>query len=135
MFPRSWFEERSASSWREEYRRKVRIACQAWNVHRALWPELKRAPPLKLYGYVSHRLLKWLLPYTLLGASPLRARCIRAGDLGRAHAGGRAGDRGGLGYRTVAANTTLLPGGHGSSIPGGRGAWAWFSLFSEIAVT
>lgn len=58
--------ERSAVSWREEFRRKRRIACQGINVHRALWPRLVRLPPLKLYAYVSHRLLKSLIPFNLL---------------------------------------------------------------------
>ena len=44
----------------EEFRRKVRIACQAFNVHRALWPRLRRLSALDLYKYVSHKLLRWL---------------------------------------------------------------------------
>lgn len=57
--------ERSATGWREEYRRKRRIACQAMNVHAALWPKLRRGGWRVLYPYISHRLLKWLLPFTL----------------------------------------------------------------------
>jgi cellulose synthase/poly-beta-1,6-N-acetylglucosamine synthase-like glycosyltransferase len=44
----------------EEFRRKVRIACQAFNVHRRLWPRLRRLDPLNVYKYVSHKLLRWL---------------------------------------------------------------------------
>ncbi|QUD87017.1 glycosyltransferase [Phenylobacterium montanum] len=58
--------ERGASKWREEFRRKARIACQAWNVHRTLWPRLRRLPPSQLYGYISHRVLKWMTPFTAL---------------------------------------------------------------------
>ncbi len=58
--------ERGASKWKEEFRRKARIACQAWNVHRTLWPRLKRLPPSQLYGYISHRVLKWMTPFTAL---------------------------------------------------------------------
>jgi cellulose synthase/poly-beta-1,6-N-acetylglucosamine synthase-like glycosyltransferase len=47
----------------EEFRRKVRIACQAFNVHRALWPRLRRLPLLDRYKYVSHKLLRWLTIY------------------------------------------------------------------------
>lgn len=57
--------ERSAVLAGEEYMRKRRIACQAWNVHRALWPRLRRMPAAKLYGYISHRILKWLTPYLM----------------------------------------------------------------------
>ncbi|MDO7844597.1 glycosyltransferase [Sphingomonas sp. CA1-15] len=57
--------ERSAVYWREEYRRKRRIACQAWNVHRTLWPVLRKMPPMMRYAYVSHRLIKWLSPFLL----------------------------------------------------------------------
>ena len=58
--------EASASRTSEEFRRKARIACQAVNVHGALWPRLVRASLLLLYAYVSHRLLKWMLPFNLL---------------------------------------------------------------------
>ena len=49
----------------EEFRRKIRIACQAFNVHRALWPRLRRLRPLDLYKYVSHKLLRWLTVFFL----------------------------------------------------------------------
>jgi len=58
--------ERSAVSWREEFRRKARIACQGVKVHQALWPRLSRMPPAPLYGYLSHRPLKWAIPFTLV---------------------------------------------------------------------
>lgn len=61
--------ERSAVDWQEEFRRKARIACQAVNVHRRLWPQIRRLPPTQLYGYVSHRLMKWLTPFFLLFAA------------------------------------------------------------------
>jgi hypothetical protein len=44
----------------EEFRRKIRIACQAFNMHRFLWPRLKRRPALDVYKYVSHKLVRWL---------------------------------------------------------------------------
>jgi cellulose synthase/poly-beta-1,6-N-acetylglucosamine synthase-like glycosyltransferase len=49
----------------EEFRRKVRIACQAFNVNRLLWPRLRQMDALSLYKYVSHRLLRWLSIYSL----------------------------------------------------------------------
>nr|WP_281422876.1 glycosyltransferase [Sphingomonas yunnanensis] len=61
--------ERSATGATEEKRRKQRIACQALNVHRAMWPRLRRMPLVLLYGYVSHRLMKWLMPFFLAGAA------------------------------------------------------------------
>ena len=60
--------EASVSRPAEEYRRKVRISCQAFNVNRALWPELMRLPALDRYKYVSHKLLRWLTIYLLAGA-------------------------------------------------------------------
>jgi cellulose synthase/poly-beta-1,6-N-acetylglucosamine synthase-like glycosyltransferase len=60
--------ERSATSTADEFHRKVRIACQAFNVHRLIWPEIWRKPVLA-YCYVSHRLLKWLIGYNLLLAA------------------------------------------------------------------
>ncbi len=60
--------EASVSRPAEEYRRKVRISCQAFNVNRALWPELMRLPALDRYKYVSHKLLRWLTIYLLAGS-------------------------------------------------------------------
>lgn len=61
--------ERSATEAEEELVRKRRIACQAINVHRALWPDLRRLPWPAFYGYASHRMLKWMTPFLLLGAA------------------------------------------------------------------
>ena len=61
-------EERSAASWQEEFHRKVRISCQAMNVHRALWPSLSKARPELVYCYMSHRFLKWMIPFSLTAA-------------------------------------------------------------------
>ena len=68
---------------REEYRRKVRIACQAMNVHRAMWPNIRRQNWRIKYGYVSHRLIKWMIPFLLAGAglSVLAAICFQFGWL------------------------------------------------------
>jgi cellulose synthase/poly-beta-1,6-N-acetylglucosamine synthase-like glycosyltransferase len=55
----------------EEFRRKVRIACQAFNVHRMLWPRIRRLPPLTLYCYVSHKLLRWFAAPNLIVAAVL----------------------------------------------------------------
>ncbi len=64
----------------EEFRRKIRIACQAFNVHRALWPRLRRLPALDLYKYISHKLLRWLVAYLLaLGGVLLAAGLAAAG--------------------------------------------------------
>jgi cellulose synthase/poly-beta-1,6-N-acetylglucosamine synthase-like glycosyltransferase len=62
------FEEQAVRS-REEFRRKVRIACQAFNIHRLLWPRLRGLDWLSLYKYVSHKLLRWLVAYNLAFAS------------------------------------------------------------------
>jgi cellulose synthase/poly-beta-1,6-N-acetylglucosamine synthase-like glycosyltransferase len=56
----------------EEFRRKIRIACQAFNVHRLLWPRLRALSPLDQYKYISHKLLRWLAVY-LLGLAGLAA--------------------------------------------------------------
>ena len=61
--------EEAVSNPSEEFRRKIRIACQAFNVHRALWPELRRGEILNTYKYVSHKLLRWLTIYFILTAA------------------------------------------------------------------
>ena len=73
----------------EEFRRKVRIACQAFNVNRALWPMLMRLPALDRYKYVSHKLLRWLSIYCLgsAGLFALLAVLLAAGPLAAAGAG------------------------------------------------
>ncbi|MDQ2634984.1 MAG: glycosyltransferase [Pseudomonadota bacterium] len=57
--------EKSATNTYDEFRRKIRIACQAFNVHRLIWPQIW-PKPLLAYCYVSHRLLKWVIGYNLL---------------------------------------------------------------------
>ena len=49
----------------EEMQRKIRIACQAWNVHRLLWPRIRRLDAVHLYKYVAHKLLRWFSPFAL----------------------------------------------------------------------
>jgi cellulose synthase/poly-beta-1,6-N-acetylglucosamine synthase-like glycosyltransferase len=67
--PDAMVYERSAVLSLEEFARKRRIACQAVNVHRELWPELRKMTAPRLYGYLSHRLIKWVMPFLLLGAA------------------------------------------------------------------
>ena len=63
----------------EEFRRKVRIGCQAFNVHRMLRSRLRRLGPLNRYKYVSHKLLRWFTGYLLVAAAALLFRRARAG--------------------------------------------------------
>lgn len=61
--------ERSVSSSVEEFRRKIRISCRAFNCHRLLWPRLRRLPAMDLYKYLSHKFLRWISIY-------LQAACV-----------------------------------------------------------
>ncbi len=54
---------------RDEFKRKVRIACQCMGVHRALWPELKALSFWDLYKYVGHRLIRWVGGYFLAASA------------------------------------------------------------------
>jgi len=63
--------ERSVSSFQEEYNRKVRIACQSFNVHRLLWPRLRRLDAFNLYKYGSHKFLRWNCIWTLIAGAAL----------------------------------------------------------------
>ena len=51
---------------KDEYNRKVRIACQAFNVHRAIKSDLKQQPILIRYLYASHKTMRWTTSYSLL---------------------------------------------------------------------
>ncbi len=72
--------EESVVSAHEEFGRKVRIACQAFNVHRLLWPRLRALDGLTLYKYVSHKLLRWFTIYLLaISAAAFVAALLAAG--------------------------------------------------------
>jgi len=72
--------EESVVSAREEFRRKIRIACQAFNVHRLLWPQLRKLDRITLYKYVSHKLIRWFTIYFLaIAAAAFEAALIVAG--------------------------------------------------------
>jgi cellulose synthase/poly-beta-1,6-N-acetylglucosamine synthase-like glycosyltransferase len=60
--------EESVVAAHEEFQRKVRIACQAFNVHRLLWPQLRQLDKVTLYKYVSHKLIRWFTIYLLAAA-------------------------------------------------------------------
>jgi cellulose synthase/poly-beta-1,6-N-acetylglucosamine synthase-like glycosyltransferase len=60
--------ERTAATLKEEYRRKIRIACRNFNCFRLLRPRLLRLSLWNLYKYVSHRLLRWLFIFSFLGS-------------------------------------------------------------------
>lgn len=61
--------ETHATKAKDEFRRKVRIACECMAVHFELWPELRRLDGWNLYKYLGHRLLRWLGGYCLLLAA------------------------------------------------------------------
>jgi cellulose synthase/poly-beta-1,6-N-acetylglucosamine synthase-like glycosyltransferase len=53
----------------EEFRRRRRIACRAFNTHRYLRPQLATMSPLNRFKYVSHRVVRWYgFPTMVLGA-------------------------------------------------------------------
>ncbi len=54
---------------KDEYERKVRIACQAFNVHRAIRPALKQQPFLIQYLYASHKTMRWTTIFSLFIAA------------------------------------------------------------------
>ena len=61
--------EKSTTDARDEFRRKRRIACRAFNTHRHLWPQIVRNFTARdIYKYVSHKLLRWFgAPILLVG--------------------------------------------------------------------
>jgi cellulose synthase/poly-beta-1,6-N-acetylglucosamine synthase-like glycosyltransferase len=79
--------EESVICAREEFQRKIRIACQAFNVHRLLWPQLRKLDGVTLYKYVSHKLVRWFTIYFLaLSALAFEAALLAAGRGGIAAA-------------------------------------------------
>lgn len=63
--------ERTAADPREEFRRKVRIGCQGFSAHLALWPRLRSLSALDVYKYCSHKLLRWFTPVMLAASAGL----------------------------------------------------------------
>jgi lipopolysaccharide/colanic/teichoic acid biosynthesis glycosyltransferase/glycosyltransferase involved in cell wall biosynthesis len=57
--PKALAFEQAATARGDEFHRKVRIACQAFNVHRLLWPRLRAARAGVVYRYLSHKFLRW----------------------------------------------------------------------------
>ena len=57
--------ERLTTDSGDEYRRKRRIACRAFNTHRHLAPKLRRMGGLDRFKYVSHKWLCWMSPFSL----------------------------------------------------------------------
>ena len=76
------FEE-SVTNPVEEYRRKIRIGCQGFNVHRLLWPKIRRLGPVSLYKYLSHKFFRWVAIYDLA----LSALFIGGGLVAAGHGG------------------------------------------------
>lgn len=53
----------------EEFRRKVRISCRAFNAHRLLWKRLRGLDGVTKYKYISHKLLRWFSGMNLMIAA------------------------------------------------------------------
>jgi len=44
----------------DEFKRKIRIACECMAVHATLWPKLRQLDAWHLYKYVMYRLMRWI---------------------------------------------------------------------------
>lgn len=53
---------------RDEFRRKIRIACQSFHIHRLILPRVRQQSALLRYCYVSHKTLRWLTIFSLAAA-------------------------------------------------------------------
>jgi len=76
--------EKNATAASDEFRRKRRIACRAFNTHRHLWPQIVRSyGAADIYKYVSHKLLRWMgLPILALSGLCATAALLSAGLYG-----------------------------------------------------
>lgn len=59
------YEELTTSS-ADEFRRKKRISCRAFNTHRYLTPKLRKMSKLNKFKYISHKLLRWFGGFILI---------------------------------------------------------------------
>lgn len=62
--------EQSVSVSSEEFRRKRRIACRAFNTYRYLYPKIKALSPLDRFKFFSHKVMRWW------GAAYLSGACV-----------------------------------------------------------
>lgn len=53
---------------KDEFRRKIRIACRAVNCVRYMWPDLRQTGCLNLYQLIGHKFLRWMVIFNLVGA-------------------------------------------------------------------
>lgn len=53
----------------DEFRRKIRVACQAFNVHRQMAPRLQKQTWLIRYMYAGHKTLRWMTIFSFAGAA------------------------------------------------------------------
>lgn len=73
------FEKTSTKSG-EEFRRKVRISCRAFNAYRLMAPRIHSAGGEVAYKFYSHRVLRWLsLPFAAIGMALLSGGLIQSG--------------------------------------------------------
>jgi hypothetical protein len=70
--------ERHTTSGADEFRRKIRIACECMAVHATLWPRLKTLDGWHLYKYVMSRLMRWIGGWLMVAGAVLLA--IAAGS-------------------------------------------------------
>lgn len=57
--------EKSTTKSKDEFFRKIRISCRAFNCHRLLWKKISKMSLLNIYKYVSHKLLRWFTIFFL----------------------------------------------------------------------
>lgn len=73
--------EKSTTSSTDEFARKRRIACRAFNTHRHLWPMIRTHFPLvDRYKYISHKVLRWFgAPVLVVGLTSCGVAMIASG--------------------------------------------------------
>ena len=63
---------------KDEFSRKIRIACECMHIHFRLWPRLRKLDGLHLYKYIAHRLARWMCGVCLLAGGVFAASAITA---------------------------------------------------------
>jgi cellulose synthase/poly-beta-1,6-N-acetylglucosamine synthase-like glycosyltransferase len=59
--------EHAASTRKDEFRRRVRIGCRTFNCNRLFWPRIVKLDGLTFYKYLSHKVLRWVSGFFLVG--------------------------------------------------------------------
>ena len=59
-------EEKAVTNIRKEFKRKIRVTSQGYKALMLLWRWILKSRPLRIFQYLLHKILRWLVPFLLI---------------------------------------------------------------------